>query len=239
MNIISVENLHLSRGDVKIFSNFSLYIKENERVAILAHSGIGKTTLLDCIAGLVPKESGCVNSPKRLSYLFQEPRLLPWCSLEKNVLLPISEILSEKEAKSRAEFFLSQVGLLERKMSLPAKTSGGEKQRCAIARAFAFPSSVLLMDEAFQSQDFSLRLKLMQLMEKLLETEKRTLVLVTHDIREALCLADRIILLGKRPVEIELDIKNLRNQSIPERYISPNKEALEIEKEILDLLCRK
>lgn len=237
MNIISIENLFLTRGENKIFSDFSLFIKENERVAVLAHSGIGKTTLLDCIAGLVPKEAGSVKAPKRLSYLFQEPRLLPWCSLEKNVLLPISGILSGKEAEERTEFFLSQVGLLEKKASLPAKTSGGEKQRCAIARAFAFPSSVLLMDEAFQSQDFSLRLKLMQLMEKLLENEKRTLVLVTHDVREALCLADRIILLGKRPVEVELDIKNPRNQSISERYISPNKEALEIEKQILDLLC--
>ena len=112
------------------------------------------------------------------SYLFQEPRLLPWYSLEKNVLLPMKKFYSQEEAQNRVAFFLSQVELEHKKGALPLHCSGGERQRCALARAFAFPSEVLLMDEPFQSQDISLKLRLMELTERLLEKERKTVVFV-------------------------------------------------------------
>ncbi|MBO5137442.1 MAG: ATP-binding cassette domain-containing protein [Spirochaetaceae bacterium] len=237
MKDVIVRNLCVTRGENNIFSDFNISFEHGKITVLLAPSGAGKTTLLDCIAGLLPVIQGNIEAPKKISYLFQEPRLLPWCNLEKNVMLPLLNIMSKQEAQERTRFFLSKTNLQEKSKSFPFQCSGGQRQRCALARAFAYPSSVLLMDEAFQSQDLPLKLKLMELTESLLLEENRTVILVTHDVREAICIADRIVVFAGKPVQIKLDvsIKN-RTLSLHDCYMTPETERLEIEAALLNLL---
>lgn len=194
-------SLQYDSHQIPLYDKFSVSFKDNSITAILGASGCGKTTLLDGLA----KHA---NEP--CSYLFQEPRLLPWCTLLKNASLPLENIFSVKEAQEQAFSLLQRVGLEALAKRLPQTLSGGERQRAAIARAFAFPARILLMDEAFQSQDIILKIQLMELLRGLLVEKKRTAVIVTHDIREALFLADRILVIGGVSVSIRLDYANVR-----------------------------
>jgi len=165
--------------------------------AILGPSGCGKTTLLNHIAFHRPETHA--------GYIFQEPRLLPWRTLEKNIALCLEGTAHER--KDRARQYLAKVGLEKRASAFPASLSGGERQRVSIARAFSFPAPVLLMDEPFQSQDPALKTQLIAVVKALQEEEKRTVIFVTHDVREATALADRAIVLSGRPVTVALDIQ--------------------------------
>ena len=224
---ISIKNLNINFEQKSIYKDFSIDFQENKITAILAPSGAGKTTLLKAIS----------KQEKNSSFLFQNPRLLPWKTVFENLTLPLENTnLSKEEIIKRGEYFLAQVGLLDRKKDFPKTLSGGEKQRVAMARSFAYPSSLLLMDEAFQSQDLGLKLKLMEDFLQLAKSENKTVILVTHDIREAICLADRIIVLKGSPNQIKMDIQNplkKENLSIKEKYAS--KLSLEIEEQILKI----
>lgn len=213
---IHIQDLHLRRGNHQIFSGFSLNLEAGRVTALLGASGAGKTSLLDCLAGLLPVDRGTIEGVGPVSYLFQEPRLLPWYSLERNVMLPMESLLGTRAALERARHFLDLVELGEKATSLPSQCSGGQRQRCALARAFAYPSSTLLMDEAFQAQDIKLKLRLMELTEELLGAASgqeagqcggqnqppRTTLLVTHDVSEALALAHRVLVLSGRPLQV-------------------------------------
>jgi NitT/TauT family transport system ATP-binding protein len=177
-------------------------------VAILGASGCGKTTLLRLIAGLLKPPEGDLNilpvPPSGLSpvsFVFQEPRLLPWMNVLENTALPIRGLLGGREGEGRARHFLELVGLADKAGSLPAELSGGQRQRAGLARAFAYPSPVLLLDEPFQSLDIPLRIQLMDLTLRLLEESPRLTILVTHDPREAVYTGRRILVLGKKPGE--------------------------------------
>ena len=237
---LQLNSITLYRENLCLFKDFSLNFEKNKITVILAPSGAGKTTLLDFIAGLLEAKSGNMSNISFVSYMFQDHRLLPWLNLQKNVLIPLLGIMSKSEAKKRALDFLKKVGLNSKVLDFPDKCSGGEKQRCALARAFAFPSNILLMDEAFRSQDLQVRLSLMDLTETLLEEENRTVIFVTHDVREAICIADRIVVLKGRPLQIKLDIHNIKkDNNMFLRYTNPCLENLEIDKMILTELCKK
>ena len=224
-NSILIRNLNINFESKILYKDFSIDFQENKITALLAPSGAGKTTLLKAIS----------KQEQNSSFLFQNPRLLPWKTILENVTLPLeNKNLSKTEILERGEFFLFQVGLIDRKNDYPKNLSGGEKQRVAMARAFAYPSSLLLMDEAFQSQDLGLKLKLMEEFLTLTKTENKTVILVTHDIREAICLANRLLVLKGSPNQIVMDIENplsSENHSIKEKYIS--KKSQEIEEKIL------
>ena len=224
-NSISIRNLNINFESKILYKDFSIDFQENKITALLAPSGAGKTTLLKAIS----------KQEQNSSFLFQNPRLLPWKTILENVTLPLeNKNLSKTEIQERGEFFLFQVGLIDRKNDYPKNLSGGEKQRVAMARAFVYPSSLLLMDEAFQSQDLGLKLKLMEEFLTLTKTENKTVILVTHDIREAICLANRLLVLKGSPNQIVMDIENplsSENHSIKEKYIS--KKSQEIEEKIL------
>jgi NitT/TauT family transport system ATP-binding protein len=149
--------------------------------------------------------------------VFQEPRLLPWKTALENVSLPIKGLLGKKEAVERARRCLGLVSLEDFCEAFPEELSGGQKQRVNIARAFACPGPLLLMDEPFQSLDIPLRGNLLNLTKRLLESEPRRLVAVTHDPREALCLGRRVIVLGPPPRGIVLDLSPGENLSPAER----------------------
>lgn len=222
-----IKNLNISFDTKVIYKDFSLEIESEKITVLLAPSGEGKTTLLKAIA----------KQEKQAGFLFQTPRLLPWKTILENVTIPLENSkLSKNEILQRGEYFLNQVGLLDRKKDYPKNLSGGEKQRVAMARSFAYPSSLLLMDEAFQSQDLGLKLKLMEDFLQLAKNENKTVILVTHDIREAICLGDRILVLKGSPNQIKMDIQTPLEKeqlSVKEKYTSQL--SLELEEKILKI----
>ena len=193
---MKITNLDVSYGQKNIYKNFNVDFLDGSITVILGPSGCGKTTLLNSIA--------FDNSLHKISYIFQEPRLLPWCTLEKNIMLVLEG--DQDSRRKTARKYLERVGLEKRAEAYPENLSGGERQRAAIARAFSFPAPVLLMDEPFQSQDPALKIQLIELVKTLQSDEHRTIIAVTHDVREAAALADRAIVLNGSPVKIVLDI---------------------------------
>jgi NitT/TauT family transport system ATP-binding protein len=200
-----IKNLNFSFNNSRIFNNFSLDLSGISPVFILGSSGCGKTTLLRLIAGLLQPQSGTISSgPEQsgteqsaMAFVFQESRLLPYLNIFENVALPIIKVLGKTEAEKRALFFLRESALAEYAYAYPAKLSGGQRQRASIARAWAYPAPIILMDEPFQSLDIPLRIQLMDSVQRLLQAEKRFVIAVTHDPREAIYLGKRIVVLGK------------------------------------------
>jgi ABC-type nitrate/sulfonate/bicarbonate transport system ATPase subunit len=261
---LCLENIRVTRGNKELYRNFSVKFEQCAVTALIAASGRGKTTLLDCIAGIIKPGSGRIyfhggerspSSPEvsesfRVSYLFQEPELLPWRSIRQNISLPLQTFFTLKNDKltamQKAYNFLLKTGLNNRYTAYPSELSGGERRRAAIARAFCYPAPVFLMDEAFQSQDLPLKLSLMRLTKSLMQEEMRTTILVTHDVREALCLADRILVLTGEPLLIARDIVLPDSQSvrghgartITDRYIHLTGELSAIEEDILEVLSK-
>jgi NitT/TauT family transport system ATP-binding protein len=219
---LSVKNLNFGFGEKPLFENFSLGLGGESPVVILGPSGCGKTTLLRILAGLLKPDEvrkrgavrgeqlaplGVIEAARSASFVFQEPRLLPWMKVLGNVSLPMKRYMGKDAAGDRARLFLDLVSLNDKAGSFPEELSGGERQRVSIARAFAFPGPVIFMDEPFQSLDIPLRLELMDTIITLLERESRLLIAVTHDPREAVYLGERIIVLGKPPGGVIFDEK--------------------------------
>jgi len=213
-------------------------------VVILGPSGSGKTTLLKLMGGLIKVQDGellftdengdgLVSEAPKTAFMFQEPRLLPWLTVLENVSLPLEKDLGKEEARSKAGHFLSLVSLEDKRGAYPNELSGGEAQRVSMARAFAWPAPALFMDEPFQSLDIPLRLSLMDLAMSLLEKNNHFLVAVTHDPREAVYMAGRIIILGKPGEGIIFD--RLVNLPAADRIYGAAA-AVALEKEIIKVL---
>jgi NitT/TauT family transport system ATP-binding protein len=191
----------------KIIDDVSLVLQETPTV-ILGPSGCGKTTLLRLIAGLLKPESGTIqcgtthaaayaDGEFNTAFVFQEPRLLPHLSVRENITLPSRKHLPVEELRHKAARLLALTGLENEADRYPDALSGGQKQRVSIVRAFCYPAPLLLMDEPFQSLDLPLRLSLLETLKNLLAVENRFVAAVTHDPREAVILAKRILVLGK------------------------------------------
>jgi NitT/TauT family transport system ATP-binding protein len=198
VNVLKFENISFGFGGKPLFSGLFLQFKEEQRTAVLGPSGCGKTTLLRLAAGLLEPQAGTVTprAETGVSLVFQEARLLPWLTVWENILLPVKNVLPRKDAEARAGRILEAVSLTEKAGAYPDALSGGQRQRVSIARAFAYPSRFLYMDEPFQSLDIPLRIELMEMTLRLLEEEPRIFIAVTHDPREALFLGQRILALG-------------------------------------------
>lgn len=192
---VSVRGLSVAYGGQAVLDDFSLTAAKGDVLALLAPSGAGKTTLLDYIAA----RAG------RVSYAFQEPRLLDGCTLLKNVALPLERLFPRGQSLARAADFLRLVGLGDRLTAYPPELSGGERQRVALARALAFPADVLLLDEAFRSQDAPGRNALIALLKAHLRQEPKTVLFVTHDLHEAAALATRVVVCAARPLRVTFD----------------------------------
>lgn len=225
----SINKLCFAFGNNVLFDNFSLELNAADSpLMVLGPSGCGKTTLLRLIAGLLTPASGLIIAPK-VSFAFQEPRLFPQLTTLENVALPLEVAsLSKAAALERARYFLELVSLSDKAGEYPPTLSGGQAQRVSIARAFAYPTPLLLMDEPFQSLDIPLRIELMETLQRMLNVAPRFLFAVTHDPREAIFLGKRVIVLGKTPHSLVFDETiNLRPEDRIYGTASPAANALE------------
>jgi NitT/TauT family transport system ATP-binding protein len=202
--VYELRELRASYDGIPAIDGISLRLESESITVILGPSGCGKTTLLNLIAGLKEPDSGervgfggC-----RFSYAFQEARLLPWIDCRENAAFALSGALPREPALARVDRFLAAAGLSDSSRLFPGELSGGMRQRLSLARAFAFPSDILLLDEAFQAVDLRMRIELMDVFLGLWREERRTVVCVTHDVQEAAYLADRAIVLSPKPARI-------------------------------------
>jgi sulfonate transport system ATP-binding protein len=188
---VVVSNLRRAYGNRVIIRNLNLRIERGEFVALLGESGCGKTTLLRALAGLDPIEGGRINAPRRPAVVFQEPRLLPWDTLWRNVSLG----LAAPDPYARAASALAEVGLGDRLDDWPRNLSGGQAQRVALARALVQEPELLLLDEPFAALDALTRIRMHDLVRELVAKHRPGVLLVTHDVDEAIALADRILVM--------------------------------------------
>jgi len=199
-----LESIRASYGGALALDGLTLGLEEGSVTVVLGPSGCGKTTLLNVIAGLKAPDSGARRGFEgcRFSYAFQDPRLLPWKSCLGNMTFALEGVMGKKPALARAERFLESAGLAEAARRRPAELSGGMGRRLSLARAFAYPSDMLLLDEAFQAVDLRMKMELMDVFLALMREERRTVVCVTHDVEEAAYLADRAVVLSPGPARI-------------------------------------
>jgi len=199
-----LKNISKAYGDLTLFDDFSIGFDEGKITCILGPSGCGKTTLLNIIGGIVKPDHGSFEGfeGKAISYIFQDPRLLPWKTVRGNIEFVLSHELTTTERKKTADRFIRLVELEDFADYYPAKLSGGMRQRVSIARAFAWPSDIILMDEPLKGLDIKLKLNLIRTFSRIWETDKRTVIFVTHDVEESLLLSNEILVLSKAPVQI-------------------------------------
>ncbi|MEN3027921.1 MAG: ABC transporter ATP-binding protein [Aquificaceae bacterium] len=207
---LEIFNLTVSFGSYTALKGVNLLLNRGEFVSIIGHSGCGKSTLLNVVAGITEPTEGSVSldgkeitkpGPDR-AVVFQNYSLLPWLSIYENVLTAVRAVFRGnrlKEGIERAETYLRMVGLWEHRQKLPSQVSGGMKQRTAIARALAVDPKVLLLDEPFGALDALTKATLQDELLAIWERDKKTVLMVTHDVEEAIYLSDRIVVMSNGP----------------------------------------
>lgn len=216
--IIKVKHLNkkfvVDKKPIEVLRDINLEIQPGEFITIVGHSGCGKSTLLKIICGLVNYEDGIVErnghqvkgpGPK-CGMVFQDHRLLPWLKIKDNVGFGLDS-LSKEEKKQTVQRHIDMVGLSGFENSYPSQLSGGMSQRAAIARGLANNPSILLLDEPFGALDALTRIQMQKEILRIQKEQGTTMVMVTHDIDEAIVLGDRIVVMGARPGEIKEIIK--------------------------------
>lgn len=230
--MLKVEEISKTFGELPVFSGLDLSFPDGQITAILGPSGCGKTTLLNMLAGIARPDRGRLEVPHPVSYLFQEPRLLPWLTVRQNVAFVLQDKINRVEIGPLVQHSLQAVGLEAYGDFYPSQLSGGLRQRAALARAFSYPAPVLLMDEPFKSLDVKSRFKLIDDFIELWRANPRTVVAVTHDLKEGLWLGDRIVVLSEKPTRVRRQVEILCPRE--ERKFSP--EILRLEAELLALM---
>lgn len=202
---IKVKNLYKKYGDKIIFEDFNIIFKENKVNTIVGKSGCGKTTLLKIISNIVEKDSGKIEGVNinSISYIFQEDRLVEWLTVKENLKLILKNDYKKEELDDICKKYLNLVGVQDFENYYPQSLSGGIRQRVNIARAFAKPSKLIIMDEPFKSIDIKNKNDIMKAFENVFKEETRTVLFVTHDIDEAIYFMGQIYILGGNPVSIK------------------------------------
>lgn len=202
---ISIRNLNKSYENEVIFKNFNLDFCDEKVNCIIGKSGCGKSTLLNIIAGLTQIQNGEISgiSLSDISYVFQEDRLIEWLTVKENLELALKKYFDNSILQAKIDDVLKLVGIYDIKNKYPSALSGGMKQRVNIARAFGKPSKLILMDEPFKSLDYKLKYTIIDEFKNLLNKEKRMVILVTHDLDEAIYFQGNIIVFSNKPVQIK------------------------------------
>ena len=215
VELSGVEMKYINKnGEVLALSDINLQVKAEEFVALLGPSGCGKSTILSLIAGMIFPTRGEVKidgeavngtSPK-VGYMLQHDHLLEWRTIRSNAFLGLEvRGMNDRSHRRNAENLLKKYGLESFLHRYPSELSGGMRQRAALARTLALDPEVLLLDEPFSALDYQTRLELEEEVAMILKQEKKTVILVTHDIAEAIAMADRIIVLSKRPGTVKAE----------------------------------
>lgn len=216
---LTIRGLHKSFGDHEVLRGIDLHIPTGQFVAVVGRSGCGKSTLLRLIAGLETVDAGTVSfseqpRPEDVRVMFQEPRLLPWARVLSNVEVGLGRDRASADAQTRAENALVEVGLDDKRGQWPAVLSGGQKQRVALARALVSRPRVLAFDEPLGALDALTRISMQRLLERVWHDQAFTAILVTHDVSEAVALADRVLVIedGRIAHDIDVDIPRPRQR---------------------------
>jgi sulfonate transport system ATP-binding protein len=206
-----------SFGDVHVLRSIDLDIRPGEFVVLLGRSGCGKSTLLRSLAHLDPSPASEVDVAGRTSVAFQEPRLLPWRHVRDNVELALLNTPERGSRRKLAEETLTEVGLADKLDVWPLQLSGGQAQRVSLARALVSNPSLLLLDEPFSALDALTRIEMHQLVIEIWRRHEMAILLVTHDVDEALALADRIVLMDEGRITHSWDVSLPRTDRAPSR----------------------
>ncbi len=199
------------REQTQAIANLYIQVKKGEFVAIVGPSGCGKTSLLSLIMGLHEAQSGTIKFDRegvRIGYMLQKDHLLEWRTVEKNVLLGLEvQHRLSAQTKERAVWLLKQYGLSAFLQYYPSQLSGGMRQKVALIRTLALDPELLLLDEPFSALDYQTRLQLGDEVYRIIREQNKTAILVTHDISEAVAMADRVIVFTKRPSRVKTEIQ--------------------------------
>ena len=210
-DILIINNLskiyHTNTREITAIKNLNINIKEGEGVAIVGPSGCGKTTLLSILCGLEKESDGTITFPKgkaKMGYMLQNDTLFPWLNILDNALLGLKvEKNITKDSKNKVINLLKTYGLEDFIYKYPSNLSGGMKQRAALIRTLAIDPDILLLDEPFSALDYQTRLAVSDDVWKIIKKEKKTTIMITHDIAEAISMADRVIVLTNRPAKVK------------------------------------
>lgn len=195
---------HTKNSETVAVKDLSFSVKEGEFLAVVGPSGCGKTTLLSLAAGLLKPSAGKIeNGGVTLGYMLQKDELFPWRTIEKNVFLPLEiQKCNTPERRKKVLALAEKYGLKDFLKSYPRELSGGMRQRAALIRTLAAKPDVLLLDEPFSALDYQTRLNVCDDVYRIIKSEKKTAVLITHDISEAVSVADEAIVLSRRPATL-------------------------------------
>lgn len=222
--ILEIKNLskkyHTQEGEILAIENINMEVNKGDFVALVGSSGCGKSTLLNIIAGLDNESSGHIlfssKNPK-IGYMFQSDCLFPWLTIYENCILGLK--ISKKNTKENQEYVLSllkKYNLYEFKDKYPTCLSGGMKQRIALIRTLALKPDILLLDEPFNALDYQSRLAISNDVYEIIKKEEQTAIMVTHDISEAVAMANKVYVLSKRPCTVKKVYKiELENPTNP------------------------
>jgi sulfonate transport system ATP-binding protein len=216
---LTIRGLRKSFGEHEVLRGIDVHIPAGQFVAVVGRSGCGKSTLLRLIAGLDRADAGTISFggetlAEDIRVMFQEPRLLPWARVLSNVEVGLGRERSSVDAQVRADRALVEVGLDSKRGQWPAALSGGQKQRVALARALVSQPRVLAFDEPLGSLDALTRISMQNLLERVWVDQGFTAILVTHDVSEAVALADRVLIIedGRIAQDIDIDLKRPRER---------------------------
>lgn len=214
----TVHGLSKSFGNREVLTDINLSIEKGDVVALIGRSGSGKSTILKILAGLIPEHSGSVEVAGYPAVAFQEPRLFPWLSVIDNVTAGLNRTaISRQQARDEAAALLKEVGLEDFESAWPETLSGGQSQRVSLARALISSPELLLLDEPFGALDALTRITAQQLLLNTAASRNFGVLLVTHDVAEAVALADRVVLLedGHISAEIAIELPTSRDRNNP------------------------
>ena len=213
--LLKLDNVSLTyqseTGETEAVKNLSFTVNKGQFIAIIGPSGCGKTTVLSLIDGLIKPTSGKiffkgsehVSTTKHIGYMLQRDELFAWRTIENNVFLPLEiKKINNKKNKEYAKNLIEKYGLGDFKKAYPSELSGGMRQRVALIRTLVFNPEILLLDEPFSALDYQTRLNVCNDVYSIISKENKTAILVTHDISEAISMADEVLVLSKRPATI-------------------------------------
>jgi nitrate/nitrite transport system ATP-binding protein len=238
------------KGDFVALENIDLSVQKGDFVSLIGHSGCGKSTLLNLVAGLLrPTEGGILLAEREIAgpgpdrgVVFQNHSLLPWLTCFDNVYLAVERVFQEKKSllKERTHKALAMVGLTSAEAKYPHEISGGMKQRVGIARALAIEPKVLLLDEPFGALDALTRANLQDELMRIVENTNATVLMVTHDVDEAVLLSDRIVMMTNGPAAriggvVEVDLPRPRDRLA----LAGSQRYMTLRTTVMDFLYRK